>query len=138
MTKYALIINGTVDTVSHEENSGWPEVPDTVFRGDIDNGDGTFSRPTAPEPTPEELRAAMPPLTARQFLLGMIHAGVTETEVVAELDKIADPIDKAIAKVEWERAGQFERTHHLVVSLSATLGLTADQLDALWSFASDL
>ncbi|MBG6211511.1 hypothetical protein IWQ49_006199 [Labrenzia sp. EL_126] len=47
--KYALIIDGVVDTISFEANAGWPEVPADVFPGFTDNGDGTFS-PPAPQP----------------------------------------------------------------------------------------
>lgn len=47
MTKYASIVAGVVDSISFEENSGWTEVPDDVFPGHTDNGDGTFSAPAA-------------------------------------------------------------------------------------------
>jgi hypothetical protein len=46
--KYALIIDGTVDTVSFQEVEGWVEIPDSVFGGFIQNQDGSFSPPIAP------------------------------------------------------------------------------------------
>ncbi|TYC50021.1 DUF4376 domain-containing protein, partial [Rhodobacterales bacterium] len=46
MAKYAEIKNGKVVTISFDPRTGWPQVPDTVFPGDFENGDGTFTRPT--------------------------------------------------------------------------------------------
>ncbi|MFN3254043.1 hypothetical protein [Roseibium album] len=36
--------------------TGWPEVSDTVFPGDTDNGDGTFSRPAPLPVTAKEVK----------------------------------------------------------------------------------
>ena len=47
MARYALILNGRIDTISNHPNPGWIEVPSDAFPGDIDNGDGTYSRPPA-------------------------------------------------------------------------------------------
>jgi hypothetical protein len=43
--KYALIIDGTVNTVSFQEVEGWVEIPDSVFGGFSQNADGSFSPP---------------------------------------------------------------------------------------------
>lgn len=40
------------------------------------------------------------------------------------------------ARIEWEYATELRRDHPLVVSLSATLGLTDAQLDALFLSAA--
>ncbi len=66
-----------------------------------------------PAPTPEELRAAMPTITARQFRLGLINAGITLQEVDDQIALIADPAEKAVAEIEWTYASTFERLHHL-------------------------
>lgn len=55
MTKFAQIIDGRVAMVSFDPTTGWPEVPDSVFPEDIDNGDGTFSRPAPPAPTGDQV-----------------------------------------------------------------------------------
>jgi|GEM_PF-3223002 len=47
MTKFAEIIDGKVVMISFDAKTGWPAVDDSVFPGDTDNGDGTFSRPPA-------------------------------------------------------------------------------------------
>lgn len=138
MAKYAEIKNGVVVGISYEKNSGWPEVPDTVFPGDIDNGDGTFSRPTPPAPTSEEVRAAMPSLTARQFRLGLLDADRTFAQVEAAIAAIPDEIAREKAMVEWEYAATFNRLHPLVVDLSGALGFTPEEVDTLWQSALNL
>nr|WP_320141261.1 hypothetical protein [uncultured Cohaesibacter sp.] len=60
--KYALVIDGVVDTISFEQFfSDWEPVPDDVFAGHIDNGDGTFSAPpiAASVPTQDDYTKAI-------------------------------------------------------------------------------
>lgn len=85
-----------------------------------------------PVPTPEELRAAMPPLSPRQIRLGLASIGITEAAVDALL------ADDAMGMIEWKHATEFKRTHPLVTALSAALSLPAEQIDALWVWASNL
>lgn len=91
-----------------------------------------------PAPTPDELRAAMPTITARQFRLGLINAGITLQEVDDQIALIADPAEKAVAEIEWTYASTFERLHPLVVTVSLALNLTPEQVDSLWTWAADL
>lgn len=70
----------------------------------------------------------LPPLTARQFKLGLVRNGITLATVEA---LITDDEDN----IEWSYATSFERQHPLVASLSAVLGLSAAQVDAMWLVA---
>lgn len=88
-----------------------------------------------PEPTDEELRAAMAPLTARQLRLGLIANGLTLASVQAAVDGISDPTEREIAQVEWEYATTFERTHSLISQIGAALSLTHEQIDTMWEAA---
>lgn len=134
MTKYAEIKNGIVVTISFDPTTGWPEVVETVFPGDIDNGDGTFSRPAPPQPTPEDRRALMDPLTARQLRHGLLNSGTTEAEVEALIEAIPDEFERASASIDWRTASQFERTHPLVIQIGTALGYTPEVVDDLWEF----
>jgi len=87
-----------------------------------------------PEPEPEEL----PPLTARQLRLGLVMNGITLAQVEAEIDAIEDEQDRVVAQIEWEYASQFERDHPLIDQIGAALGLTPEQIDAMWEAASEL
>lgn len=89
-------------------------------------------------PTPEELREQLPSLTARQFRLGLLQSGRSLSHVEAAIAAIADPTEREKAQVEWEYAAEFNRTHPLVVSLSATLGFTPEEVDTLWQSSLQL
>ncbi|WP_298983498.1 hypothetical protein [uncultured Roseibium sp.] len=85
-------------------------------------------------PTPDELRGAMLPLTSRQFRLGLLHSGTTETDVAAIIAQISDPTERAVADIEWRTADSFERSHPLIETLSTKLGYTPEIIDSLWDY----
>lgn len=95
--------------------------------------------PPEPEPpTPEEIRAAMPPLTARQLRLGLVGGGFSLSDVETTIDAIPDEQQRAVAQIEWQYAVQFERMHPLIEQVGSTLGLTPEQIDAMWEQALEL
>lgn len=89
-------------------------------------------------PTPEEARAAMPPLTARQFRLGLVNSGLTPAQVTTAIEAMPAGPDKEAALIEWEYAATFNRVHPLIGSVGTALGLTDEQIDAMWAAAVDL
>lgn len=105
----------------------------------VDNPD--FPRdpyePPAP-PTEEELREQMPNLTARQFRLGLVAGGKSPSQVTAAIAQMPEGPDKETAEIEWEYATTFKRTHPLVVMLSGALGLTPEEIDTMWTNATEL
>lgn len=84
------------------------------------------------EPPPPPLPA---PLTARQLRLGLVLNGLSLDQVAAAIDAIEDPQDRNVARIEWEYASSFERTHPLLESVGAALGLTPGQIDTMWQGA---
>lgn len=88
-----------------------------------------------PVPTPEEIRAALPSLTARQLRLGLVSGGFVLTQVDTAIDAIPDPQAKAVAEIEWEYASQFERDHPLIEQVGTALGLSPEQIDTMWQAA---
>lgn len=91
-----------------------------------------------PAPTIEETRAAMPTLTARQFRLGLVNHGISPTQVQATLDAMPEGVDKDKALIEWEYATTFNRTHPLITTVGASLGLTDEQIDQMWTASLQL
>ncbi|NVP56096.1 hypothetical protein [Mycoplana rhizolycopersici] len=85
---------------------------------------------------------APPSITRRQMLLGLLSIGITEAMVEAEIseicDPIADPVEHAALMIEWRAAGTIERDHPLVTDLAGAFELPAEQVDALWIWASAL
>lgn len=81
---------------------------------------------------------SLPPITARQLRLGLVLNGFALDQVTATIDAIPDEQDRAVAKIEWEYASQFERDHHLIEQVGTALGLTGEQIDAMWNEALSL
>lgn len=91
-----------------------------------------------PELTPEEIRAQMKQLTARQFRLGLVTAGMTPQQVTAVIAAMPAGPDQQMAQIEWEYATTFSRTHPLIESIGGALGLTPEQIDTMWTAALSL
>lgn len=78
------------------------------------------------------------PISPRQMLIGLLSIDIAEAMVLAELETIADPQERAIALIEWHKATTIERDHPLVADLAATFELPPEQVDALWRWAAGL
>lgn len=89
-------------------------------------------------PTPEEIRAAMPSLTARQLRLGLVGGGFSLAQVGAAIAAIPDEQQRAVAEIEWEYASRFERMHPLIGQVGGAFGLSPEQIDAMWTAALEL
>jgi len=91
-----------------------------------------------PEPTIEEVRANMPTLTARQLRLGLVGNGYSMSQVSAVIDAMPEGADKETARIEWEYATTFERTHPLIATVGAALSISEEQTDTMWTAAASL
>jgi hypothetical protein len=88
---------------------------------------------TPPEPPPlDPLR----PLTSRQLRLGLVRHGISLSSVETAIEAIEDPTDREVARIEWKYTTTFERSHPLVNQIGAALGLTPEQIDAMWAEAA--
>lgn len=117
-----------------EETTGTgPIVSDWV---DTVEADRVLRARKARERTAEEARAAMPPLTPRQFRLGLVRNGMTPGQVTQALNSLPQPA-KAEAEVEWEYATEFRRNHPFIATLMPSLGLTDEQVDTMWAAAKE-
>jgi hypothetical protein len=136
MPRYAQIDeNGNCIGVS--DLAGEVDAPHMILIGPEDfpsgqrwTGSGWEDLPAAPPP--------LSPITPRQMLIGLLSIGITEAMVLAELEAIADPQERAIALIEWQRAGAIDRNHPLVDELAATFELPPEQVDDLWRWAAGL
>lgn len=92
--------------------------------------------PPPPEPTPEELRAIMRPLTPREFRDALIDNDIMPDQVTVAINQIADDKARAKALNAWEYPTQFTRTDPLVDQIGTIFGLTPEKIDKLWTEAS--
>lgn len=140
---YSRPNNAAIDMEVKHPIFGW--IPFTATPGDVEAHSrqlfaeanaGTVA-PYTP-PTQEEVRANMPTLTARQFRIGLIRGGFTLAQVTSAIEAMPEGATKEEAKIEWEYATTFDRTHPLIAMVGASLGLTDEQIDAMWVAAVDL
>jgi len=96
---------------------------------------GTLSAYTPPEPTIEEVRQYMQPITPRQLRLALVRSGTSIATVEAALEAIADTQAKEEAKIEWEYATEFGRLAPALLTIAAAIGLTPEAVDTLWEQA---
>ncbi len=130
------VLQPEVPAVIGVPDPDWIEVADSVFAGFVDDGNGGWTAPAITPPSAAELRAAMLPLTRRQLLLGLLDNGITSAAVEAQIALIADDTERAVAEIEWANASEYARTHALIVSVGAALGLTETQIDTMWEAAA--
>jgi hypothetical protein len=73
----------------------------------------------------EAAAAAVVPATisARQIRLWLVGHGYTMAQVEQAIDGIPDQQQREMVRVEWEYAPYVERTHPMLTSLAAALGL---------------
>jgi len=95
------------------------------------------SKPIAPyvPPTIEQVRAGMEPLSPRQLRLALVRSGVSLLSVTAALDALPEGPAKEEAEIEWEYATQFDRLAPALLTIADAIGLTPNEVDALWEQA---
>nr|WP_104500770.1 phage tail protein [Acinetobacter indicus] len=82
-----------------------------------------------------ERLSAMPALTRRQFRLALATNGYNLADIETLINSIEDPMQRQITMIEWQDATVFERNNSNLLTMSALMGLSTEQVDALWSQA---
>ncbi|WP_234836062.1 hypothetical protein [Sinorhizobium meliloti] len=141
--KYGRPDNSVINVEYNHPKHGW--IPFTANPNDVENhGRELFDLASAGTVAPyvplttEETRQNMRPLTARQFRLGLVGAGLTPAQVTATIEAMPAGSDKETALIEWEYATTFNRMHPLIATVGAALGLTDEQIDAMWTASLSL
>lgn len=80
--------------------------------------------------SPEELRAAMPPISKRQLRLTLVRNGISLTNLDAAIVAMGDE-----AVIEWQDASEYRRLHPLLNQVATHLSLTQEQVDEMWQKA---
>ncbi|MEO0955800.1 MAG: hypothetical protein AAFY12_12460 [Pseudomonadota bacterium] len=115
MTKYVQVIDGVVDAQRFDAKPGWVQVDDDVHPGYLDNGDGTFSAPTARVKYTRESAKAMIVSYAEAFenhISGNVSIGeklswtVKEAAAEAHLAGNATADQTAMLQAEADQTGE--------------------------------
>lgn len=110
-----------------DSDFGFTRGPNGTVYGKIWDGEKIVSEP---ELTPEEKRAQMQPLSARQIRLGLLELGKLK-DVDAVIANLEEP-EKSQAEVSWEYATTFNRLDPILLLVLDALQLTAEQVDEVW------
>ena len=136
MARYALIRAGVVVNVARAEPD-WPGLADYDQAVELAEDqavapghtyDGSVFAPPAPR-----VPAAV---TMRQARLALLGANLLSS-VDTAIDALPEPT-KSAARIEWEYSNELQRGNALVAALTPALGLTSEQVDALFIAASTL
>ena len=80
----------------------------------------------------------VPALTRRQFRLALVTNSYNLADIETLIAQIEDDMQRQIIQIEWQDATVFERNNSNLLTMSALMGLSAEQVDALWSQALTL
>jgi len=123
--KYAIVENGVVINIAiadEPQAANWLQ-DDNAGIGWVDVG-GVL---TAPPPPVSQVPTV---LTMRQARLVLFTAGLINS-VQAAIDSLPSP-QKEKAQIEWEYSNEVQRHNGFVSQLAPALGLTSEQVDALF------
>lgn len=86
----------------------------------------------------------LPDLPARQFWLAALSVGITEDSLVEAISGpssssyIPDPVARQEAIIDIRKATSFSRSYPTLDQLATAQGIPAEQLDALWMWATTI
>lgn len=83
-----------------------------------------------PDPTPEEIREGMTPISKRQLRLTLVRNGISLSELDAAIDTMGDE-----AIIEWNDSSEYRRLNPLLNQVAEYLELSQEQVDAMWQQA---
>ena len=87
----------------------------------------------------EEIKQSkLKPLTRRQFRMVLVLNGYDLDEIKAQILAIENIQTRQLTLVEWEDGNTFERTSSSLGMMANLLGLTDDQVNAMWKQALTL
>lgn len=83
-------------------------------------------------PTKEEWRANLPAITKKALRLTLIRNGISLATVRSQIEAIENELERDEALTEWDDSETYHRMHPLLIMVANGLGLSAEQVDAMW------
>ena len=100
--------------------------------------DETYVRNLTQEEIDQRLPQPPDACTPRQLRIALIQTGISPSTINSQIDAISDPIQKEIARAEWEYALEIKKEHPLVAMMAVNLNLTDQQVNDIFSLAVTL
>lgn len=96
-----------------------------------------LERYTPPKPEPIPVDPLTRPISRVQFKAVLRIAGLYDS-VAQAIEAIPDPVQKAVARAKFEDSDSYDRDDPLFVMLAPAIGVTDEQIDALWLQAQEI
>lgn len=87
---------------------------------------------TIPPYIAPEVPEVFEPITRRQLRLTLVRNGISLAGVEAMIASMPEGLPKEEAQIEWADASTFSRNHPTLLLIASALGLTEEQVDAMW------
>lgn len=133
--QYAIIIDNVIDNIAEADEalaSNWELLQAGAGRGWVRSGPGQpFEPPTPPAPAVPES------VTRAQGKAALIGAGLWPG-VQAYVASIPDPTQQALAEVALNDTLEWRRDNPFLAACADGIGLTFEQLDALFIAAAQI
>jgi hypothetical protein len=110
---------------------------DFVLASAIESWCRQYAPVVVPEVPPAVVAGVPQSVTRRQARQALILAGLFDL-VQPRIDAIADATQRALMQSEWDDSQVFERQRPALLLLAGEMGLTSDQVDALFIQAAAL
>ena len=78
------------------------------------------------------------PLTRRQFMRTLVLQGYDLDMIEGYISQIEDKAARQLALIDWKESTEFRRLDDTLIMMSSLLGLTPEQVDAMWEFGLTL
>lgn len=130
---------GYWQTISEPTPEMLASYPAGTVQVPIKPGEGyAWTGSTWAPPAPVEPVVVVPQVvTRRQARQALLLAGRLQ-EVQPAIDAIADPVQRGMVQIEWDDSQEFQRTRPTLIALAAAIGMTAEDLDNLFTQAAQL
>lgn len=134
MARYAILEDGVAVNfaeadATYASKKGWVLAP-TQSQGDTWDGK-KWTAALAPAPAVPES------VTNAQGSAALIQAGLW-TPVLGYVEGIANPLERALAEVTLHKTADWRRDNVFLNEAATALGLTTEQIDALFIAASEI
>ncbi|MBW6421601.1 hypothetical protein KX729_09130 [Rhizobium sp. XQZ8] len=128
-------MDGEVARCDYCTRPGDPYGANPEIREWLTANSGSYTIEPYVEPTADEIRANMRSITKRQLSLALIRNGFSLAAVSAAIAAMPEGQAKDEAEIEWEYTTDFERLNPTLLNVASALGLTPEQVDAMWEQA---
>ena len=78
------------------------------------------------------------PLSAVQIRMGLLSAGIKESDVAAVIAAMPEGVEKDAAIIKWEKSDEYHRENPLIEAIGTSLGLTSEEIDTMWKAAEEM